>query len=60
VNPKNQSVQKLASKLRSCARAIVGYTTDDALFLDLRTVFPADDHLICRELQSSLELECSS
>jgi len=60
VNPKNQSVQKLASKLRSCARAIVGYTTDDALFLDLRTVFPADDHLICRELQSTLELECSS
>jgi L-seryl-tRNA(Ser) seleniumtransferase len=60
VNPNNQSVQKLASKLRSCARAIVGYTTDDALFLDLRTVFPADDHLICRELQSTLELECSS
>jgi len=60
VNPKTQSVQKLASKLRSRARAIVGYTTDDALFLDLRTVFPADDHLICRELQSTLELECSS
>jgi L-seryl-tRNA(Ser) seleniumtransferase len=41
--PKNQSVPKLAKKLRLGQTALVGYTTDDALFLDLRTIFPETD-----------------
>ncbi|MFT6179491.1 MAG: L-seryl-tRNA(Ser) seleniumtransferase [Paracoccaceae bacterium] len=41
--PKNQSVPKLAKTLRLGQTALVGYTTDDALFLDLRTIFPETD-----------------
>jgi len=49
--PKTQSVPKLARRLRLGSPAIVGYTTDDALFLDLRTVFPESDPVI-REVLS--------
>ena len=41
--PHNQSVPKLARSLRLGTPAMIGYTTDDALFLDLRTVFPESD-----------------
>jgi L-seryl-tRNA(Ser) seleniumtransferase len=44
--PKTQSVPKLARRLRLGSPAIVGYTTDDALFLDLRTVFPESDPVV--------------
>ena len=52
--PRNQSVPKLAKKLRLGDPAIVGYTTDDALFLDLRTVFPETDLEVVRALESAL------
>lgn len=39
----HQSPTHLARRLRLHQPPIVGYTTDDSLFLDLRTVFPEDD-----------------
>jgi predicted enzyme involved in methoxymalonyl-ACP biosynthesis len=52
--PKTQSVPKLASKLRLGATAIVGYTTDDALYLDLRTIFPETDGQVQTALEAAL------
>jgi len=52
--PQGQSLTKLARKLRTGKNALVGYTTDDALFIDLRTIFPADDALIVEALQAAL------
>lgn len=52
--PKNQSVPKLAKKLRLGSPAVVGYTTDDALLLDLRTVFPETDSGIQSALESAI------
>jgi len=52
--PENQSVPKLARKLRVGDNAIVGYTTDDALLLDLRTVFPETDELVSEALADAL------
>lgn len=52
--PSNQSVPKLAKKLRVGSPALVGYTTDDALFLDLRTIFPADDACVAKALAQVL------
>ena len=54
IAPKNQSVPKLARKLRSGETAVVGYTTDDALLLDLRTVFPETDELVAQALSAAL------
>ena len=52
--PNKQSVTKLAKKLRLSESALVGYTTDDALFIDLRTVFPETDHKVAEALESAL------
>ncbi len=52
--PKNQSIPKLARKLRLGTTAIVGYTTDDALLIDLRTVFPETDSQVREALESAL------
>ncbi len=52
--PKNQSVPKLARKLRNGGTAVVGYTTDDALLLDLRTIFPESDELVAQALSATL------
>lgn len=52
--PNNQSVTKLAKKLRLGASAIVGYTTADALFIDLRTVFPETDGMVKQALESAI------
>ena len=52
--PRTQSVPKLAQRLRLGTPAIVGYTTDDALFLDLRTVFPESDPLVRGALEVAL------
>jgi hypothetical protein len=52
--PNKQSVTKLAKKLRLSESALVGYTTDDALFIDLRTVFPETDHKVAKALESAL------
>jgi len=53
--PQNQSVPKLAKKLRLGDPAIVGYTTDDALFLDLRTIFPDSDTLVNEALKVAIQ-----
>lgn len=55
ISPKNQSVPKLARKLRLGTPAIVGYTTDDALFLDLRTIFPDTDQFIAGAISQALK-----
>jgi L-seryl-tRNA(Ser) seleniumtransferase len=52
--PKNQSVTKLAKNLRLSESALVGYTTDDALFIDLRTVFPETDCKVKETLETAL------
>ncbi|MDG1072485.1 MAG: L-seryl-tRNA(Sec) selenium transferase [Akkermansiaceae bacterium] len=52
--PKNQSVPKLARQLRNGETAVVGYTTDDALLLDLRTIFPESDELVTEALSATL------
>lgn len=41
--PQGQSLTKLARRLRVGSPAVVGYTTEGALFLDMRTIFPEDD-----------------
>ncbi len=48
--PQGQSLTKLARKLRTGKDALVGYTTDDALFIDLRTIFPEDDPRVAEAL----------
>ena len=52
--PTRQSVAKLAKQLRLETPSVVGYTTDDALFLDLRTVFPESDPLVRQALEKVL------
>lgn len=52
--PKTQSIAKLAKKLRLGSPAIVGYTTEDALFLDLRTIFPETDAVVKAALKTAL------
>jgi len=52
--PTNQSIPKLATKLRTGTHALVGYTTDDALFIDLRTIFPSDDERVISSLKNAL------
>jgi L-seryl-tRNA(Ser) seleniumtransferase len=52
--PNNQSVTKLSKKLRLSESALVGYTTEDALFIDLRTIFPETDHKITEVLKTAL------
>ena len=53
ISPSGPSIPKLARKLRLGTPAIVGYTTDDALFLDLRTVFPESDDQIAQAIRSA-------
>ena len=43
VSPKDLSVNKLASLLRTGKPAVVGTVAEQALSLDLRTVFPHQD-----------------
>ncbi len=52
--PQGQSLTKLSRKLRTGKNALVGYTTDDALFIDLRTIFPEDDGRLTEALQEAL------
>ena len=54
ITPGGQSIPKLAKKLRLGSPAIVGYTTDDALFLDLRTVFPDTDQAVAGAIKAAL------
>lgn len=46
IAPRNIAVEQLAARLRSQAPALVGTIYDNALHLDLRTVFPHQDTLV--------------
>lgn len=48
--PHHSSAQKLAKRLRLSSPAVVGYIAADAFFLDLRTVFPAQDEALLHAL----------
>lgn len=52
--PEGQSLTKLSRRLRVGTPAIVGYTADDALFLDLRTIFAEDDEGVIEALSKVL------
>jgi len=52
--PQSQSLAKLSRKLRTGKNALVGYTTDDALFIDLRTIFPEDDDRVTEALKAAM------
>lgn len=54
VVPEGQSLTKLSRRLRVGNPAVVGRTTDDALFLDLRTIFPEDDERVAQALKQVL------
>lgn len=54
IRPSSMSVEKLAATLRQARPALVGTIYDDALHLDLRTVFPAQDRIVTEILQRAL------
>ena len=53
--PSGKSVEKLAAQLRLGTPAVVGYTQEDAFFLNLRTVLPEQDEGLTRALKSVLQ-----
>jgi len=54
INPKGISLNKLSRLLRTGTPAIVGYTDQEKLCLDLRTIFPWQDKPITSQLRSLL------
>jgi len=52
--PQNTSLTKFAKTLRTGEHPIVGYTTDNHLHLDLRTVLPHQDETLIQELKKIL------
>lgn len=54
VMPEGQSLTKLTRRLRVGNPAVVGYTADDALYLDVRTIFPEDDERVVDALKEVL------
>ena len=54
IKPTSQSVEKLARKLRTGTPALVGYTQDDALCLNLRTVFSHQEEAVVDVLSKNL------
>ena len=54
ISPPKGSVDDLASRLRTGTPAVVGYTEDDALHLNLRTIFPHQDPALTEAIISAL------
>jgi L-seryl-tRNA(Ser) seleniumtransferase len=54
IRPENISLKKLASRLREGHPPIMGYTTDDCLRIDLRTVFPHQDEALVKNILAIL------
>jgi len=54
LTPTNGSVEDLAARLRTGTPAVVGYTEHDALHLNLRTIFPAQDPFLTQALLTAL------
>lgn len=53
--PRNVSVAELAERLRGYTPALIARTRQDALLVNLRAVFPAEDYLLTRLLLSALQ-----
>ena len=54
IKPTGISLNKLSKLLRTGSQAIVAYTQDDKILLDLRTVFDWQDELVSRRLKDIL------
>ncbi|NNM30781.1 MAG: L-seryl-tRNA(Sec) selenium transferase [Akkermansiaceae bacterium] len=54
IDPRDRSLDDLAAALRTGSPAVVGYTQDDRLLLNLRTVFPHQDEALTSALQAAL------
>lgn len=54
IRPNAGAIDNFAARLRTGTPAVVGYTEDDALHLNLRTVFPEQDASLARALIAAL------
>ncbi|MFO7765589.1 MAG: L-seryl-tRNA(Sec) selenium transferase [Pelovirga sp.] len=57
IRPHHLSVSELAERLRSYTPALIARTRHDALLVNLRAVFSAEDYLLARLLLSALQGE---
>ena len=55
LTPQGCSVDDLAARLRTGTPALVGYTEDNALHLNLRTVFPQQDTALTSAVLKAIE-----
>lgn len=55
VEPDGMSLKNLAQSLRRTTPAVVGYVSDEAFLLNLRTVFPSQDQSIVNALLEVLQ-----
>ena len=54
IRPRSCSVDDLARRLRTSALPVIGYTRDNALHLDVRTVSPDDIAVVAQAVRSAL------
>ena len=54
MRPHNQSVETLSRRLRQHPTPILGFIANDAVQIDLRTVFPHQDEILVQALTSTL------
>lgn len=54
ITPTGISLSKLAKQFRTSAHPIVGYSTEDKLHFDLRTVLPHQDEILMKEIERLL------
>ena len=52
--PADIGLEELASRLSTGCPAVVGHVQDEALLLDLRTVFPGQDAVLTSALRAAL------
>ena len=51
--PENMSLDKLAKRLREGNTPVMGYKSDDAYRIDLRTIFPEQDADLIENLKAA-------
>ena len=54
IRPEGQSLKALARALRESSPAVIAYTAEDCLKIDLRTVFPDQDDDLAKILLAIL------
>ena len=59
IRPHHISVAELAARLRNCTPALIARIRDDALLVNLRAVFAAEDCLLAQLLVAALPGEAS-